>query len=213
MPRSGILGKRDEGDVRLRTTVPVLVTVVVLAAGCSSQAVEPPGLTATPTPSASSSPSATADADPALEPSDPELGIVFEDVPQLSGAEVDVYNAAAAYQKEYWRMMTTNTVGPGFDVLASPEVKAMMQRIATQNTGLELVIRGVLRTRISGVVVEGQSATVAVCDDYREVTASDPNGTYTSQEVGLVNTAKQLVVASLGGGVWMVRDSVPAGTC
>lgn len=197
--------------MRLRTTLPVLVVVTLLAAGCTSEAVEPPGLTATPT--AVAEPSPTATPDPALEPSDPELGIVFEDVPELSGPQVDVYNAVAAYQKEYWRMMTTNTVSPGFDVLASPEIRAMMQRIATQNAEAQARTAGVFHTRISDVAVEGDSATATVCDDFRDVIPSDPNGTYTPQEVGLDNLAKQLVMGRSEAGTWRALDSIPAGAC
>ena len=195
----------------LRRALPIL-TVLLLSAGCASEAVEPPGLEATvaaePTPTPSPTPAGAV-----LEPSDPDLGIVFEDVPQLEGEQVDVYNTVAAYQKEYWRMMTTNTVSPGFDVLASPEIRAMMQRIATQNADQDLEILGVFHTRIHDLVVDGESATVTVCDDYRDVTAADPEGTYSSQEIGLVGTVKQLSMGLSGFGTWRVLNSAPAGDC
>ena len=195
----------------LRRALPIL-TVLLLSAGCASEAVEPPGLEATvaaePTPTPSPTPAGAV-----LEPSDPDLGIVFEDVPQLEGEQVDVYNTVAAYQKEYWRMMTTNTVSPGFDVLASPEIRAMMQRIATQNAEAQAEIKGVFHTRISDVVVDGGSATALVCDDYRDVLATDPNGSYTAEEVGLEDLAARLTLGPSGMGTWVALESVPAGAC
>ena len=200
--------------MRVRTGLPVLVTVALLAGGCAAEKVDVPGPTTSPTSQASSSPTPTPTPDPVLEPSDPELGIVFEDVPELSDPdEIAVYNTVAVYQKEYWRMMTTNTVGIGFDIIASPDIKAMMQRIATQNADQQLTLGGVFHTRISTVVVDGQAATVTVCDDYRDVTAADPDGAYTSQEVGLRNLAAQLTLGPSVGGTWIALDSIPAGAC
>ncbi|SFK57177.1 hypothetical protein, partial [Cellulomonas sp. KH9] len=149
----------------------------------------------------------------ALEPSDPDLGIVFEDVPQLEGEQVDVYNTVAYFQKEYWRMMRTNELSPGFDIVASPELRTMMQGVATQNADQQLTLGGVFHTSIGAVVVEGGTATVTVCDDYREVTGTDPAGTYTSQEIGLENLASQLTLGPSVGDAWIVLTGSPAGAC
>lgn len=200
--------------MRVRTGLPVLLTVALLAAGCAAEKTELPGLTASPTSEAESSPTPTPTPDPVLEPSDPELGIVFEDVPELSDPdEIAVYNTVAAYQKEYWRMMTTNTVGLGFDVLASPEIEAMMQGIADQNAAAQATIAGVFHTRIGNITVSEDSATVTVCDDYRDVTATDPNGTYTAAEAGLENLAATLTLGPSGSGAWLALRSSPAGAC
>jgi len=197
--------------VTLRRALPIL-TVLLLSAGCASEAVEPPGLEATvaaePTPTPSPTPAGAV-----LEPSDPDLGIVFEDVPQLEGEQVDVYNTVAAYQKEYWRMMRTNELSPGFDIVASPELRTMMQGVATQNADQQLTLGGVFHTSIGAVVVEGGTATVTVCDDYREVTGTDPAGTYTSQEIGLENLASQLTLGPSVGDAWIVLTGSPAGAC
>lgn len=139
---------------------------------------------------------------------------MFEDVPELSDPdEIAVYNTVAAYSKEYWRMMTTNTVGLGFDTIASPEIKAMMQRIADENVRIQAGTRGVFHTRISGITVDDDTATAIACDDFREVIPFDPNGTYTPEQVGLDNVAEKLSLVRSASGGWIVLESNPAGTC
>lgn len=202
----------------MRVRAALVLVVVLTAAGCTSAAVESSAPTASPTsvatPSPAPTPTATPTPEPVLEQSDAELGIVLENVPAaLAGAQVDVYNVAAAYQKEYWRMMRTSTAGPGFDALVAPEMRAKMQRIAAGSAEQQLTLGGVFRTSITDVVVDGDSATVRVCDDYRDVTATYPDGTYSSQEVGLDGSVEQLTLGPSGEGAWLILDSTPAGDC
>lgn len=198
----------------LRKAVPVVAMLLVMA-GCASPAVEPPGLEATPSASPTPSPEPTLSASPSpgVEQSDLELGIVFEGVPELGGTELDVYNHVAWYQKEYWRMMTTNVVSPGLDVLASHEVRTMMEGIAAQNAEAGGEVQGVFHTRIGSPGVDGDTATVVVCDDFRDITVVDEDGTYTAAEVGLKNLAKSLTLAPSPQGTWMIQRSSPAGAC
>lgn len=190
-----------------RTThvVHTLATATLLGAlltACAARTSDLPGLTASPT--ATASPTPTPSPEAIQETSDPDLGIVFEDVPDLTGAEADVYDAVATFEKEYWRMMTTNTVSPAFAIIASPEITATMQQIADQNAGVQLLLGGVFHSTISDVTVNGDTATASTCDDYNDVTGVDPNGTYTSQEVGLVNVGIRLTLAPSPTGGWRV---------
>ena len=199
--------------MNVRWTVPLLA-VALLTTACASDPVEPPVPTPTVAPSSTPSPTPSPTPGPEVEASDPELGIVFEDVPLgLGGAELEVYNTVAAYQKEYWRMMTTDVVGPGFDVLSSPEVRSMMERIATQNANAGGEVGGTFHSRIGGIVVDGDNGTATVCDDFRDVTVTDADGAYSAAEVGLVSLAKTLTMGPVGNGRWMVLRSTPAGPC
>lgn len=189
-----------------------------LVAGCSSTAAEPPGLTASPSTTATATPSATATPEPeggAEDMSDPELGIVFDDVPTLEGDAADVHNWIATYEKEYWRTMTTNTVSPAFAVLGSADVQATMQGVVDQNVSSQVDIGGVFHARISDVVVDGDTATGTACDIYRDVTFADPHGTYTPQDVGFGEPRhKTLTLTRVAAeDRWLVLTSVVSGTC
>lgn len=194
--------------------VAVCLGMLVLA-GCTSQAQEPPGLTATPTaePSASATPEPTATPE-TQDLSNPELGIVFDDVPALTGDEADVYNLVATYQLEYWRTMTTNTVSPAFGVIGSADVQAVMNRIATNNAADSVDIGGTFRTRVSDVAVEGDSATATTCDDYREATFADADGPDTPETAGFAEPRlKSLQIQRLEGNRWLVGTSEVTGSC
>ena len=200
--------------MNLRTTLPALIAVLVLIGGCSTQATEPPGLTATPAISAPTpAPSPTADPDGILEESDPELGIVFDDAPALTGVEADVYDTVALFEKAYWLTMTTNEVHPSFDVLASPELKEGMGRVAAKNVAINAEIGGTYRVRISQVTITGDGeAEVVSCSDYREATFSDQDGPDTPEEAGLgVPELSKYTLRNVG--TWQVTTGEVIGTC
>ncbi|MBO0919705.1 hypothetical protein J1G42_02555 [Cellulomonas sp. zg-ZUI222] len=195
------------------TTVTVVVGMLALA-GCTSQAVEPPGLTASPTPQASAE--ATPEPTPessTQDMSDPELGIIFDDVPTLTGDEADVWNTVATYQVEYWRTMTTNTVSPAFAVIASADVQAVMERIATNNTADAVDIGGTFRTRVSDVTVTGDTATAAVCDDYRDATFADADGPDTPETAGFGYPRRETVQLQRLGDRWVIGTTAGEGSC
>ena len=199
---------------RIHMIVGSAMCALVLA-GCTSEATEPPGPTASPTASESATPTPTPTPTQFQEQSDPELGIVFEDAPVLEGDAADVYNWIATYNKEYWRTMTTNTLSPAFSILASPEVQATMQQVADTNTNIQGSVGGVLHSRIGDIVVNGGTATGTVCDNYRDVTFTDPNGSYTPTDVGFGTPRhKTLTLTRIAAEArWMVLTSVVEGTC
>jgi len=201
--------------VNLRTTLPVATLALLLTAGCTAGGVEPPGLTSastisTPTPT----PAPTADPDGILVESDPEMGIVFEDVPTLTGAEADVYDTVALYEKAYWTTMTTNQVNPLFDTIASPELKTMMEQIAATNAGISADIGGTYRVRISQITVgDDGTAGAILCSDFSSVTFADPNGTYPPGEVGYGERRRSVYTLRDLTTHWQVTTDVRDGTC
>ncbi|TQL02794.1 hypothetical protein [Cellulomonas sp. SLBN-39] len=197
---------------RTRATAALTLTLVLLT-GCAAQKSTMPGVTGAPTTTPTSTPTATATADGIQETSDPDLGIVFEDVPDLTGTEADVYDAAATFQKEYWRMMTTLEVSPAFSVIAAPDIAARMQEIADNNAAQSAVIAGTFHTTISDVTVSDETATARVCDDYREVTVADADGTYTAEEAGLESLAVDVTLGKAAHGGWTVLANESAGAC
>lgn len=194
--------------------VVVSAACALLLAGCTSAPAGPPGLTASPTTSTTAAPTPTED-EGVEDLSDPELGIVFEDAPELEGDAADVYNWIATYDKEYWRTMTTNEVSPAFSLLASAEVQAKMAQIAETNRNIQGTIAGVLHSRVGNIVVDGDTATGSVCDDYRDVTFADPNGSYTPAEAGFGEPRNEKVTLTRVAAEdrWIVVSSEVEGTC
>jgi len=204
-----------------RVLVGVLVVGVLV--GCTGGGEEPSGLstvTAEPTPEASPTPtptpSPTSIVGVVVDMSDPELGIVFDDIPALSGDEADVYNWIATFEQEYWRTLKTNEASPAFDVFTSADVKARMEEIAANNTAGQSKVGGVFHVRISDVSVDGDTARAATCDDYGQVTPEDADGPQTLEEVGLAEPVLLEVTLArntAGEGLWTIQTSRQVGTC
>ena len=201
--------------MNLRTTLPVATLTLLLTAGCTAGGIEPPGLTAAPTTSTPTpTPSPTPDPDGILVQSDPEMGIVFEDVPDLTGVEADVYDTVALFEKAYWSTMTTNEVNPMFEILASPELKEGMGQVAAKNTAISADIAGTYRVRVSEVTITGDGEASAVaCSDYGEVTFVSNEGTFTPEEAGFgVPHRSEYRLRNLGES-WQVTTGELGGSC
>lgn len=197
--------------------------VVGALAGCTGGGQEPLGLStvtadpspeveATPTPT----PTPTSIAGRVLDMSDPELGIVFDGVPVLSGDEADVYNWVATYELEVWRTLKTNKASPAFSVFASADVQARMTEIATNNTNDQSQFGGAFSVRIADIVVDGDTARATTCDDYRQVAVVEPDGPLTLEELGMAEPVLMEVTLArnpAGVGLWTIQTSAKAGTC
>lgn len=190
---------------------------VALVAGCTASDPAPvasaPAAT-TPSPMQTPTPTPTPSTE-VQDMSSTDLGIVFEDVPSLTGPEAEVYNLLSTYQTEYWRTMTTNAVSPAFSILASGDVQSTMKGIVKTNKDGKIALGGVFSTTITDVKVDGEKATAAICDDYAKMTVKDPNGTYTPQEVGYgVPRHKDVTVTRAGSGMtWRVQTVKVEGSC
>ena len=196
----------------------VCAVAALVLAGCTGNDPDMPGLTASPTatPTPTPTPSPTSIAGTVVDLSDPELGIVFEDVPDLSGDEADVWNWISTYEVEVWRALTTNRLSPAVEVIAAPEVVSAMEQGAAANAENEISVGGTFHVTVSGIRVDGDTAVGSVCHDYRDVTFADPAGEYTPDEVGFgdrkaVDLTLQRRPDAIG--VWTITVSEPASTC
>lgn len=199
-----------------RTTLSTLtVGALLLLPACSSPAVEPPGLTASPTPTASPSPTPEPTPTDGIQVhSDPEAGIVFEDVPDLTGDEAEVYNWIATYQKAFWQTLRTNEVSGTFASFTSAEIQDTMARVAAANTEDDVTIGGTFHTRVFDVVVNGDTATGVKCNDFRDATFTTAEGTFNAVEAQQdVPQRNKLELVRLESGVWYVTKLVGDGTC
>jgi hypothetical protein len=197
--------------------------VIGVLAGCTGGGQEPVGLsTVTASPSQEVEPTPTPTPTPTSilgrvqDMSDPELGIVFDDVPDLAGDEADVHNWIATFEQEYWRTLITNTVSPAFDVFTSPEIQARMAEIAANNTADQSLWGGVFHVRIADIVVDGDTATGTTCDDYRQVTLEEPGGPVSVEARGddvPIFIRVHLVRNPIGEGLWTIQSNEGLGGC
>lgn len=202
-------------------TIGVGLALVGVLAGCTGGGQEPAGLstaTAEPSPTTAStpSPSPTSIVGQMQDMSDPELGIVFDDAPALSGDEADVYNWVATFEQEYWRTLKTNQASPAFSVFTSADVQARMAEIAANNAAGQSKVGGVFHVRISDISVDGDSASATTCDDYGQVLPEDGDGPQTLDEVGLaVPVLLQVTLTrnTAGDGLWTIETSTQVGKC
>ena len=204
-----------------RVLVGVLVVGVLV--GCTGGGEEPLGLstvtaepTAEATPTPTPTPTPTSIVGVVLDLSDPELGIVFDDIPALSGDEADVYNWVATYSQEYWRTLKTGESSPAFSVFTSADVKARMEQIASNNAADQFLADGVFHVVISDVSVDGDAARGTTCEDYGQVTFEDVNGPETLEEAGAAEPVLMEVTLArnpAGEGLWTIQTDEKVGTC
>ena len=210
--------------VRGRRGLAAVVVALVggVLAGCTGGGSDMPGLTASPsaTPTATPTPTPTAEEvtdelGVVFDFSDPDLQLVFEDVPrELTGDAADVHNAIALLTRELWRSLSSNEVSPFVGELASSAVSDSIADNAATNAERGNRIGGVHRVTISDITVSGETATGRVCRDYREGTFEDSEGFHDPAEVG--HGEPRLLEYSLinrGGGVWWVETITRVGTC
>ncbi len=198
----------------MRSVAGVLVSMVVLVgvAACAPATEPLPGLTASAT--ATETPIPTPTSTPTVDYSNAELGIVFEDDPDLTGAEAEVYHWAAEYETEYWRTLTTNTVSPKFSTIASPEVQALMQQVVDKNVGIQAKIGGVFHVEMREITVDGETARAVACADYRDATFADATRSYTPDEAGFGGTTREeLTLARVADQTWVVLTSAISSPC
>ena len=187
--------------------------------GCSTQ--EPAASPSTPAPvaSASATPTPTPEPEPAptevVETSDPDLGIVLNENPGLTGAEAEVYNWVAAYETEFWRSLTTNTVSTGVSLMASPELEAGFESMVQANVAAGTHYTGTIRFTIDSIVVTDGTATASVCQDFSQVSSVHDDRTFTAEEAGIAQPQSRAMtlVGIPAESRWIVQTEAAGGPC
>lgn len=189
----------------------VVGTCVALLTGCAAEKTDLPGLTASPTPAVTSSaPEPTATERTATDLSDPELGIVFDDVPELTGTAASAHDAVAIYWVEYWRSATTGVVSTALAPFVAPELLRKVEQGVQQNNESNYGYDGVIRVTISDVLVNGTEATASVCLDFADALFTDAEGgsPQTFTEVGAPQYERSTMRLSTldEGATWRPED-------
>lgn len=205
--------------MRVRGLLTVGVCVVVLV-GCSVDRTEPPGLTASTTASTTPSPTPTPTSSEVTttDLSDPELGIMFVDTPDLTGPAASAHDAAAVFEVEYWRGKVTGVVSPALVQFVSPGLLSKVENGVQRNNEDGWRFAGTMRVTISDVAVDGASATVSVCSDYADVlfTKLDGSAQQTFEDLDLSRYERTTTRLSTfdGGTTWRPEDATFDGeTC
>ena len=190
----------------------VVGACVTLLAGCAAEKADPPGLTASPTPAARpSAPEPTPTERTATDLSDPELGIVFDDIPDVTGAAASAHDAAAIFEAENWRSTTTGSVSPALAPFVSPELLRKVEYSVQRNAEDGWSFDGTMHITISDVVVDAATATVSVCSDYENVLFISSDGTppQTFEELGVSRFERTTTRLSTfdDGATWRPEDT------
>lgn len=198
--------------LRVRRWLAVGVGVAVLA-GCSAQGHEPSTATAASTSTPEPAPSPTERTTTDL--SDPELGVVFDDIPALTGPAASAHDAVALYQVEQWRTLTTGRVSPALAPLVSPELLRKAEYGVQRNTEAGWLFDGTLHISVADVAVDGTTATASVCRDHVEVLFLNTDGSApkTYEEIEFPRYERLAVRLSTadGGVTWVPEDATLEG--
>lgn len=203
--------------MRVHGSLVVGVCVLVLA-GCSVDKAEPPGLTASPTASETPSPTPTPTSSEvtATDLSDPELGVVFVDTPDLTGPAASAHDAVAIFQVERWRTVKAGTVSPALVPFVSPELLRKVEYGLERNLEGGWLFDGTMRVTISNVAVDGTTASASVCVDNSEVLFTNTDGS-PPKSYGEIDSPQYesttVRLSTFDGGVtWRPEDSTFEGT-
>ena len=189
------------------------VVLVGLLAGCSSGGHKPPGLSASPTPVVQTpSPSPTAAG--VIDRSDPKLGIVFTKMPDLTGDAASALNGLSFFESEFWRATTTGKVDPIFMLIASPDVRAIVQAQVDGNIARGATIHGTSTVTVNITSADATTAVGTSCQDPSGVLYTNAEGTFTLANAGYVDVARfDVTLSRPNGGGWMVETYKRNGTC
>ena len=190
------------------------VVAVGLLAGCAAAGREPPGLTASPS-VAVESPTPSPTVEGPIDRSDPDLGIVFTDLPDVTGDARSALDMLTLFEVEFWRAQSSGNYDSGIGLIAAPDVTSVVKAQVDGNNAGGWSLSGVLTIRAAVDQATEVSATASVCRDFSEVLFSNAGVTQSASEVGIV--AGDLVEVSMSrdgaDGGWTVGSYAVAGTC
>lgn len=201
--------------VRVRQVLAVGACALALVA-CSTDKAEPAGITAAATPTGSPTPTASSTPDEiaATDLSDPELGIVFVDTPDLTGPEASAHDAVAIFRKEHWRSQQAGTLSAVLPPLISPTLQEKVEYGLQRNRENGWTVGGTLKVTISDVTIDDTSASATVCLDYSEVDFHKDGGEAQRYDaIGFVQYERSTVSLSTmdGGTTWRPEDFTAEG--
>ncbi len=198
--------------------VSVGVLVLGLLAGCTGGGQEPAGLsTVTASPTTENEPTPTPSPTPTgpVDRSDEEVGIVFEDLPQVEGDALTALDTLTLYELEEQRATKTGVFDRSLAMIASSEMLELVEYQVQQNAENGWNVGGVVVSVVDIVDADAHTAHATVCRDYADVTFTKDGVTYTAAESGYSERTLDAVIMSRldDTSPWMVLSYERTGTC
>lgn len=193
-----------------RRIVPLAVTVLLLAACSPGGSEEPtaaptaPGTPAESTRAPEPSPTETAEPGP-VDRTDPELGIAFEGLPDVTGPEADAVDTYTALEVAFWSGLVTNELDEELDALAAPDVAEHLRFQVESNVENGWVAGGELTVRLGDLEGNDQITVITACSDVSEMTFTQDGRTQTAQELDMPSQQVTAEV-SRAAGPWLVTS-------
>jgi hypothetical protein len=166
-----------------------------------------PTLTITPTPSATPSAAGVVDR------SDPELGITFEDIPDVTGAQAEALDTLMQFQVEFWRSRVDGTVAPGMDKLAVGAALAQVKDVVATNAENGWSTGGEAINTYTDLAGSKSLVVVDLCADERKTTYTKDGDVTQGSELDMARQAIRAEVAVQATGGWAVQTYQPGKSC
>lgn len=193
------------------------VLVLSLLAGCDGGGQEPAGLTTVTASPTATEPTPTPTPTPTgpVDRSDEEVGIVFEDLPDVTGDALTALDTLTLFEVEEWRAMTTGAIDSDIAFFVAPEVVDLVQAQLDGNVEGGWTVDGVLTVTVQAIDADAHTAHATVCRDDGSALYTDASGTYTPAELDLPDALLFNAVLSRidETSPWMLESYDGAGTC
>jgi len=205
------------------TTVLAATTLLACAAYTSSSPPDPvttPATTptptvatSTPTPTPSPTPASTAvTADGVIDRTDTDLGIVFTDLPDLTGPAIDALNTYTLFETDSWKATTTSKIPGDLAQITSGSVFDTVKTQADTNKKNGYTIDGVNRIAITDVKdTSSTKATIVTCQSDEDWAVTNKSGDIEKNLGPVVVTAT--VERPAGMPAWQVSSYAVGDAC
>lgn len=192
--------------------------VVTALAGCTADdgfEIPEPTVTPapTPTPTPTEDPSPEPGADGPMDRSDTDLGIVFHDLPAVSGDARAALDVLTLFQVEFWRALSSGEIDPLMSTLAAPEVVSVVQAQLDGNASGGWTLLGPVSVTPSIDEATEHVAVGSVCLDYSEGLFVNDGITHTAAEVEMDEGLLADTELAKDSGRWVVTGWEATGTC
>lgn len=160
------------------------VLLVGFLASCTGGGKEPPGLTASPSATPESPSASPTPVDAPIDRSDPDLGIVFTDLPDVTGDARSALDTLTLFEVEAWRAQKGGVMNDVISLIASSEMVALLQAQLDGNAEGGWTLSGELDVAITVEQADAQSALATVCQDWSKVISTQDGVAHTAEDLG-----------------------------
>ncbi|ROS23832.1 hypothetical protein [Cellulomonas sp. PhB150] len=169
----------------------------------------PATTTAPPSPTPTATPTAAAEGP--IDRTDTDLGIIFTDLPDVTGdakAAVDVYTL---YEADFWKALTTAKIPAELRAITSPAVYTNVKSQVDGNAKAGTTLSGANRVQLVDVKADADSASIETCQVSSDWLFTLKDGsTKTGPEAGFDPIIIKVTMTHAAGSPWTV-DTYTAG--